>query len=67
MIYFFADDHYGVHPGKNIFEHLPDELKQRITFVENDWSLLESGKWLDDCELLILNMIGTTCDLPHPD
>lgn len=67
MIYFFADDHYGVHPGKNIFEHLPEDLKNRITFFENDWSLLESGKWLDDCELLILNLIGTTCNLPHPD
>ena len=67
MIYFFADDHYGVHPGKNIFEHLAEDLKNRIIFIENDWSLLESGKWLEDCELLILNMIGTTCNLPHPD
>ena len=65
-IYFFADDHYGRHPGKNIFERLPEDLQKRIVFVENDWTLLESGKWLDDCELLILNMIGTTCDLPHP-
>ena len=67
MIYFFADDHYGVHPGKNIYENLPEDLKKRITFVENDWSLLQSGEWLKDCELLILNMIGTTCNLPHPD
>lgn len=67
MIYFFADDHYGVHPGKNIFEHLPDDLKSLITFVENDWTLLQSGEWLKDCELLILNLIGTTCNLPHPD
>ena len=67
MIYFFADDHYGVHPGRNIFEHLPEELKKNITFVENDWTLLESGVWLNDCELLILNMIGATCKLPHPD
>jgi len=66
MIYFFADDHYGVHPGTVIYEHLPEELKKRIVFQENDWTLLESGKWLDDCELLILNMIGTTCNLPHP-
>ena len=67
MIYFFADDHYGAHPGKNIFEKLPGDLKKNITFVENDWTLLESGKWLDDCELLILNMIGATCNLPHPN
>lgn len=67
MIYFFADNHYGVHPGKNIFESLPPELKNRMTFIEDDWSLLESGKWLDDCELLVLNMIGDTCNIPHPD
>ena len=66
MIYFFADDHYKVHPGKNIFEHLPAKTKERITFVENEWDLLESGKWLNDCELLVLNMIGATCNLPHP-
>lgn len=66
MIYFFADDHYGAHPGENIFRHLPADMKNQITFIENDWNLLESGKWLGDCDLLILNMIGTTCGLPHP-
>ncbi len=66
MIYFFADDHYNVSPGKVIFENLPAELKNRIRFTENDWSLLESGEWLKDCELLILNMIGSTCNQPHP-
>ena len=66
MIYFFADDHYGVHPGKVIFENLPEKLKGNIRFVENDWTLLESGDWLADCDLLVLNMIGTTCKLPHP-
>ena len=66
MIYFFADDHYGVHPGKVIFDHLPEGLRKNINFQENDWTLLESGAWLKDCELLILNMIGTTCNLPHP-
>ena len=66
MIYFFADDHYQSFPGRNIFENLPGSLKERITFAENDWSLLESGSWLNDCEVLMLNMIGTTCNLPHP-
>ena len=66
MIYFFADDHYGAHPGKTILEHLPQEWQQKIFFAENDWSVLESGTWTADCELLILNMIGTTCGLPHP-
>ena len=30
MIYFFADNHYDSHPGKNIFENLPGELKNKI-------------------------------------
>jgi hypothetical protein len=66
MIYFFADNHYGVNPGKVIFENLPAEWQQKITFREDDWSILENSNWEDDCELLILNMIGATCNLPHP-
>jgi len=66
MIYFFADDHFQNFPGRKIFEHLPEDLRDRITFIENDWSLMESGKFLEDCELLILNMIGDTCKQPHP-
>ena len=26
MIGFFADNHYGVHPGKVIFEHIQKQL-----------------------------------------
>ncbi len=66
MMYFFADDHYESHPGKVIYENLPADLKSQIRFYENDWSVLESGAWLSDCKLLILNLIGTTCNLPHP-
>lgn len=67
MIYFFADDHYGAHPGKVIYECLPEELRRGICFSENDWQVLESGAWVTDCQLLILNLIGETCNLPHPD
>ena len=66
MIYFFADDHYGAHPGRVIFEHLPEELKRKTAFYENDWNVLEHMDWDRDCELLILNMIGDTCGQPHP-
>ena len=66
MIYFFADDHFQNFPGRKIFERLPEDLKARIVFAENDWSLMESGEFLRDCELLILNMIGDTCNQPHP-
>ena len=67
MIYFFADNHYEAHPGKRIFEALPIELKARIRFFEDDWLVLENEAWEDDCELLILNMIGETCGVRYPD
>lgn len=67
MIYFFADNHYDSHPGKTIFENLPAELKKEIKFFEDDWSALEDSNWEDDCELLILNMIGDTCNIHHPN
>ena len=63
MIYFFADNHYGAHCGKVIFEKLA--LKD-IKFFEDDWSVLETTQWVDDCNLLILNLIGDTCNIPHP-
>lgn len=66
MIYFFADNHYGAHPGKLIYSNLSAALKKEIIFKEDDWSLLESGEWVDSCDLLILNMIGGTCDIAHP-
>ena len=66
MIYFFADDHYDKHPGKVIFDRLPPRLRDRINFTENDWTLLESGDWFADAELVILNLIGGTCNQPHP-
>ena len=67
MIYFFADNHYGVHPGKVIFEHLPAELQQKMTFFEDDWSEMSKEGFAEKCSLLVLNMIGGTCDIPHPD
>ena len=66
MIYFFSDNHYGVEPGKHQFECLPESLCKEITFFMDDWALLESGEWEKDCEPLILNMIGDTCNQPHP-
>lgn len=65
MIYFFADNHYDAHPGKTIYDNLSDDFKKKITFIEDDFSLLESGEYLKDCELLILNVIGSTCNIPH--
>ena len=67
MIYFFADNHYGVNPGRHIFQSLPDKLRRQIVFQEDDWRLLESGDWEKDCEMLVLHMIGGTCGVKHPD
>ncbi len=65
MIYFFTDDHFRTSPGRVLLEALPERLRRRIVFAENDFTLLESGAWLRDCELLMLNMIGGTCGNPH--
>ena len=66
MIYFFSDNHFNTHAGKNIFQALSPDLQTRITFFEDDFSLLEEGSWEENCELLILHLIGNTCGLPHP-
>jgi len=65
MIYFFSDNHYDAHPGKVLYEELPGELKDRICFFEDQWDELEDGRWEKECSLLILNLIGETCDQPH--
>lgn len=66
MIIFAADNHYGVHPGLCAFEEIrgahPD-----IIFSEDDWSIFNRYNLAKDCELLILNMIGSTCGNPLPD
>ena len=66
MIFFFADNHYNTHPGKNIFESLPEDLRQKTMFFEDDFTCLENGSWEKECSLLILHLIGGTCSLPHP-
>ena len=66
MIYFFADNHYDAHPGRVLYEHLSQELQARTRFYEDQWEELENGGWEADCELLILNVIGGTCEQPHP-
>lgn len=66
MIYFFADNHYGSNPGRVIYGNLPQEFKNNTAFYEDDWSVLENSPWEEECTLLILNMIGDTCGIPHP-
>jgi hypothetical protein len=64
MIYFFADNHYDSFPGREINKQLQNDYK--ICYYEDDWSAMETNDFADKCSLLILNMIGTTCNLPHP-
>lgn len=67
MIYFFADNHYQAFPGENIYNAFEPNLKRKTKFYSDQdaINMLESGEWLQDCELLILHLIGETCDLPH--
>ena len=67
MIFFFADNHYGAHPGRYIFSALPESLQKQIKFYEDDLQALENTQWQDDCSLLVLHWIGGTCGVEHPN
>ena len=64
MIYFFADNHYKQHPGRIQAKILAS--KYDFHFYEDDWSVMETEGFADKCNLLILNMIGDTCNNKHP-
>lgn len=66
MIYFFADNHYQTEPGRHLLGKFSPELREKIRFYQDDWTMLESGEWTDGCELLILHMIAGTCGQPMP-
>ena len=63
MILFASDNHYEARPGASIYERIRNDYD--IEFFEDDWSCFKQEN-LNSCKLLILNMIGDTCDLPHP-
>jgi len=64
MIFFFADNHYNSFPGREIYKQLKSDYD--FNFYEDDWSAMEEKDFADKCSLLVLNMIGDTCDIPHP-
>ena len=66
MILFVADDHYGTHPGLNTYQEIAGNYPE-MKFIENDWSIFTAVDLAKDCDLLILNMIADTCNLPIPD
>jgi hypothetical protein len=63
VILFAADQHYGKHPGRNIHECLKDDYE--IDFHEDDWTCF-AQPFADRYDLLALNLISSTCDIPPP-
>ena len=66
MIIFAADNHYNAKPGRCAFEEIKSAYPEMI-FREDDWSIFTEFDLASQCQLLILNMIGSTCGLPLPD
>ena len=66
MIIFAADNHYDVHPGKNIYAGLKSNYKDMV-FSEDDWSVFVKNDLKNKCDLLVLNMIAGTCNIEAPD
>ena len=64
MIFFFADNHYNKFPGREIYRQLENDYK--FNFYEDDWSPMAAEDFADKCDLLVLNMIGDTCNIAHP-
>lgn len=64
MIHFFADNHYESRPGYELYVRIRNHFD--IAFFEDDVSAMADESLLADCELLLLNMIGATGNLPHP-
>jgi hypothetical protein len=63
MILFAADNHYGAHPGRVLFEQLDSDYP--IEFYEDDWACFEQDL-VARYDLMMLNMIADTCDVPPP-
>jgi hypothetical protein len=64
MILFVADNHYGTHAGRLLFECISPYYE--IDFQEDDWRCLTKENLADKYDLLMLNLIGGTCNIPAP-
>lgn len=60
---FAADNHYGTHGGRELFEALCPHYT--IDFFEDDWRCFTASH-LERHALLVLNLIGGSCDIPAP-
>ena len=63
-ILFAADNHYGTHGGKVLYESLKDDFN--IDFYEDDWKCFSHEYLTHKYDLIILNMISGTCDNHSP-
>jgi hypothetical protein len=65
LIYFFGDNHFGARPGYNLYEKIKGDFD--IKFFEDDISILSKPGILNDCGLLMINLICGLGKLPQPD
>jgi hypothetical protein len=63
VILFASDNHYGAYPGRNLYEEI--QASYDIEFREDDWSCFETTL-SERYELIVLNMIAATCEVPQP-
>ncbi len=64
MILFAADNHYGRHPGRVLFENIASDYD--ISFHEDDWDCFNHENLAERHVLIMLNMIGGSCNVPAP-
>ena len=64
MILFAADRHYDMYPGRVLYEAIQSHYD--IDFYEDDWSCFAQGNLAERYELMVLNMIAGTCEVPPP-
>jgi len=64
MILFAADNHYGTHCGKELFQCIKPFYN--IRFYEDDWTCFNEDNLSGRYSLIMLNMISGSCDIPMP-
>lgn len=62
-ILFAADNHYGMHGGRVLYESIQEQCD--ISFYEDDWTCFTEHR-LGAHDLLMLNLISGACDVPAP-
>jgi hypothetical protein len=63
-IFFAADNHYGTHSGKILYDIIKDDFN--IDFYEDNWNGFSQNNFAYKYDLVILNMISGTSNVPSP-